>query len=462
VNEESIAMNINSLPTLCATTLVLALAIHKADAKVSPEKAAELDGPRLTCIGAERAGSASGIPAYTGKYQGTWPGVKSPSGFDPGPYAKETPLFSITAQNMAKYADKLTVGEKALFAKYPQGYRMDIYTSHRDFKDPDATCERTKKNALVAEVVSDGKGVTGTGGAVPFPIPQSGLEAIWSIAHAGRTWTQSAVCDIAAVYGNGTIGWGRNKFMVLTLNNDPKKPASYRDHINSYFYSGYLLPERDKGFTAVGYQPNDYTKEGTTSWQYLPGIRRVRQAPEVGFDYPVPPSGLRTVDDDYGFNGSPERYTWKLIGKKEFYIPYNNFRVNDPAVSYKDLIKPGTINPDYVRYELRRVWVVEGTLKEGVRHIYAKRVLYADEDSWLAQLSDNYDQRGELWRISLITYFYSQESGTWNRGASVYHDLTSASYEASYLTNESKSWWRLNQVMTPAQFTPEAAARGGH
>jgi len=442
--------------------LAIVLINAPVNAKVSAEKAAELDGPKYTCIGAERAGSPTGIPEYTGKYVGTWPGVKNPYGYDPGPYADEKPLFSITAQNMSKYADKLSDGQKALFKKYPTVYRMDIYPTHRDFKDYDVICVRTKKNAVTSEVIDDGKGITGTGGAIPFPFPQSGLEAIWNIGNAGRTWTQSAICDIADVYANGTIAWGRNKFQVLTLTDDPKNPAQYTDRMNSHFYSGYLLPERDKGFIAVGYQPNNFSKEGTMSWQYLPGTRRVRQAPEVGFDYPVPPAGLRTVDDDYGFNGSPERYTWKIIGKKELYMPYDNFRTNDPAVKYKDMIKPGTINPDYVRYELRRVWVVEGTLKQGVRHIYAKRILYADEDSWLALMSDNYDGRGQLWRISLITYFYSQESKSWNRGVSVYHDLTSGAYEASYLVNESSGWWRLNTPMNAAQFSPAAAQQAGH
>lgn len=454
-------MKFSSLLTGIAT-LTLTLASMQAAAKVSPEKAAELDGPKYTCTGAERAGSATGVPAFTGKYVGTWPGIKNPHGFEPGPYANEKPLFSITAQNMSKYADKLTDGAKALFVKYPKTFRMDIYPSHRDFKDSDITCERTKKNAVTSEVIDDGRGVTGTGGAVPFPFPTSGLEAIWSIGNAGRTWTQSAICDIADVYGNGTVAWGRNKFQVITHTNHPTKPAQYTDRINSHFYSGYLLPERDKGFIAVGYQPNNFAKEGTMSWQYLPGTRRVRQAPEVGFDYPVPPAGLRTVDDDYGFNGSPERYTWKIIGKKEMYVPYHNFRINDPAVKYKDLIKQGTVNPDYVRYELHRVWVVEGTLKKGYRHIYAKRILYADEDSWLALFSDNYDGRNQLWRISLITYFYSQESKSWNRGASIYHDLTSGAYEASYLVNESVQWWRLNTPMNAAQFSPAAAAQAGH
>ncbi len=455
-------MQLQPLLASFAMAMAAALAAVPAQAKVSADKAAELGGQRLTCIGAEKAGSPGGVAEYTGKYQGSWPGMKGPYGFEPGPYAAEKPLFSITAQNQAQYADRLTDGEKALFARYPQTYRMDVYPSHRDFAPPDFVCQNTRKNALSAEVVHDGKGITGMGGGYLFPIPQSGLEAIWNVANAGKVWTESCVCDIADVYAGGNVAWGREKFMDMALGSDPKNYFSYQDHINAYFYDGFMLPERQKGFVAVGYQPNDYSNEGTMSWQYLPGVRRVRQAPEVGFDYPVPPAGLRTVDDDYGFNGSPERYTWKIVGKKEYYLPYDNFRINDPAVAYKDLIKEGTVNPDDLRYEMHRVWVIEGTLKQGVRHIYARRMIYADEDSWLALMADNYDNRSQLWRVALITYHYSQESGSWHRGASIYHDLTAGTYEAGYLTNQSNQWWRLNQPMSPAQFSPSAAAQGGH
>jgi len=448
----------------CILAGVTALSAQDAFAKVSAEKAAELDGPKLTCMGAERAGNKEGtIPEFTGKYVGTWPGQTKPYGYEPGPYADEKPLFTITAQNMVKYADKLTDGQKALFKKYPQAYKMHVYPSHREFGHKPWVCDTIKKNAVTAEVVNDGLGTTGISGAIPYPFPQSGAEAIWNVINPHRAYTEQAVCDIADVYANGSIAWGRNKFMTMNPGNNPAKRGSYTDKINAYFYTGYQLPERDKGFVAVGYQPNNFSNDATQSWQYQPGIRRVRQAPEVCCDYPVPPAGLRTVDDDYVFNGSPERYTWKLVGKKEVYVPYHNFKFNDPALKYKDLIKPNTPNPDYLRYELHRMWVVEGTLKSGMRHIYSKRVLYADEDNWIAMWADNYDGRGQLWRVATVAYFYSQESATWHRGASIYQDLTSGAYEAGYLTNErGKDWWRINQPLTPAMFTPEAAARGGH
>jgi hypothetical protein len=447
--------------------IALALAFPlSALASATPEEIASLGGKDITCMGAERAGNAAGtIPEWSGKWFKTWPGQSKPFGYEPGPYADEKPLFTITSANLGEHADKLTPGQQAMLKKYPDSYRLNVYPTRRDFRFADWVCDIVKKNAKEATLVDDGRGLTGTTGAHPFPFPKSGLEAIWNVINPHRAMTDKAVTDIANVYANGSIAWGRNSFKTFNLGNHPEadKRASFSDPINAYFFTAYILPRRDRGFVAVGYQPNNFAKDATQSWQYIPGTRRVRQAPEVGFDTPVPPAGMRTVDDDYVFNGSPERYTWKLVGKREFYVPFHNNRVNDPAVPYSELIKPNTINPDFVRYELRRVWVIEGELKPGVRHIYKKRTVYADEDTWLALWGDAYDNRDELWRTTFVAYFYSQESGTYHRGASIYHDLTANAYEAGYLTNErGEDWWRLNLPMTPDDFSPQAAARAGH
>jgi hypothetical protein len=446
---------------LIGTSILL---VPAAQAKLSSEEAAKLDGPELTCFGAERKGSAAGIPEYTGKYVGKWPGMKKPHGYEPGPYADEKPLFTVTASNMAQYADKLTEGEKALLKKYPQSYRMPVYPSHRDFGFPAWACEATKKNAVTSELSDNGMGVTGIGGGPTFPIPKSGLEAIWASKTSFRAWTEKMTGDIANVYGDGSVSWGRNKFMTMNLMNNPNKRPSLGQKINTHFYTGYLLPERDRGFVAVGFQVNNFKSGSTQAWQYLPGTRRVRQAPEVGFDYPIPPAGLHTTDEDYGFNGSPERYTWKLVGKKEMYVPYHNFRINDPSLKYSDIVRPNTINPDYVRYELHRVWVVEASLREGLRHIYKKRRIYIDEDSWQIITADHYDGRDQLWRVPMILYFYSQESAAHHRGVQLFHDLTASVYEANNLVNErgEEDWWRINTPMNVSMFTPEAASRQGH
>ncbi|MGJ8670232.1 MAG: DUF1329 domain-containing protein [Oceanococcus sp.] len=453
-----------SFKKACGLGALALVLVVPAQAKSTPEEIASLGGDEFTCMGSERAGSASGIPEYSGKWFKKWPGVTSEKGWEPGPYKDEKPLYTITTANMAEYADTMTPGQQALMKKYPDKFKMKVFPSHRDFRFDSWVCDVVKDNAANSEIIDDGLGVTGIAGAHPFPFPKNGTEAIYNAIVPHRAYTEKTVFDIADVYSNGTIAWGRARFMTMNPGNNPdrSKVPKFTDHINAFFYQGFLLPDREKGFVAVGYQPNNFKSDATQSWQYLPGIRRVRKAPEVGFDYPVPPSGLRTVDDDYLFNGSPERYTWKLIGKKEMLVPYHNFEFNNPNLKYDELIQPGTVNADYLRYELHRVWIIEGNLKDGVRHIYNKRRLYADEDTWLTFWADNYDGRGDLWRANLAAFFYSQQSGTYHRGASIYHDLTSGNYEATYMTNESDHWWDLNTPLKPAMFSPEAAARGGH
>ena len=155
---------------------------------------------------------------------------------------------------------------------------------------------------------------------------------------------------------------------------------------------------------------------------------------------------------------------WELVGNKELYVPYHNFRINDPSIPYKSLISQGTINGDYERYELQRVWVIEANLKEGFRHLYKRRTLYIQEDSWLGVWGDNYDNRGQLWRIAMVNVRYAPDAQSFQRGVTVYHDLTSGAYEATYLVNESGAgWWKLNDPnMTDRLFGPKAANISGH
>ena len=341
---------------------------------------------------------------------------------------------------------------------------MPVYASRRDFRFPDYACEHTRQNVGSATLKHDGLELAGAHGGVPFPFPASGLEAIWNVIATRHVWNETAVVDTADVFPNGSIAWGKLKYLTYAPGADPSGKGQASNNVAAYFLSTVLLPARDKGTIGVGFQPLNFKEGSTAVWAYNPGTRRMRQAPDIAFDYAIPPSGLRTVDDDHLFNGSPERYSWKLVGKRELLIPYNNFRINDPALKYAQLLTPHTLNPDYQRYELHRVWVIEATLKKGLRHIYGRRTIYADEDNWLAHWADNYDVRGQLWRTAYVNYRYAPDAQAFHRGVSVYHDLDAQAYEAGYLVNEAgKNWWRLNRTdLTPQMFNPNAAARGGH
>ncbi|MCZ3003964.1 DUF1329 domain-containing protein, partial [Acinetobacter baumannii] len=74
-------------------------------AAVSADEAAKL-GTTLTPMGAEMAGNAAGpIPAW--KALPTTAGAVDAKGVLATPYASEQPQFTITAQNVEQYKDKL-------------------------------------------------------------------------------------------------------------------------------------------------------------------------------------------------------------------------------------------------------------------------------------------------------------------------------------------------------------------
>ena len=60
------------------------------------------------------------------------------------------------------------------------------------------------------------------------------------------------------------------------------------------------------------------------------------------------------------------------------------------------------MNPDIVRWELHRVWVVEATLHPGERNVLPRRVFYVDEDTWHAVLGDAYDAQGNLYHHQIM------------------------------------------------------------
>ncbi|MEE9098944.1 MULTISPECIES: DUF1329 domain-containing protein [Pseudomonas] len=418
----------------------LACLIGQAQAKVSPEEAARL-GTELTPMGAEKAGNADGtIPAWSGKWRGAPPHVNyaGPGNRYPDPYADEKPLFVITAQNMEQYSKYLTDGQRALFKRYPTTFKMPVYPSHRDFRYSEKAEERIKANAVSAELTQEGNAVAGAFGASPFPIPKNGNELIWNHALQTRAWSEEAVYDQSVIYSNGNTAPQTVHYQISCPWSDPNGSVeqSAASGIMSHFMLTTLKPVRSKGEIIGGNEFIDPMANPRQSWQYLPGTRRVRRAPTVGYDTPTGAGGFRVIDEDRLFNGATDRYNWKMIGKKEIYIPYNNYKLDDPNVKYSDLLTPNHINPDYMRYELHRVWVVEATLKPGARHIYGKRTLYLDEDSWSAALADNYDNRGQLWRTNMQTTTYAYDIQVNQARVALFHDLIAGSYLADRLSNE--------------------------
>lgn len=233
----------------------------------------------------------------------------------------------------------------------------------------------------------------------------------------------------------------------------------------SVFVPVELAPPRTAGDAFLFHDWVNPVANPRNTWRYVAGQRRVRRAPSFEGDVPIPPSfGLRAIDEFDMYFGSPERYNWKLLGKKEIYIGYNSYKLTSPSLKVSDIVTPGHINPEYPRYELHRVWVVEATLKDGIRHIYSRRVKYLDEDSWNIVISDRYDQKGELWRTAHSHLQTFWEEPIVFTGLEVHHDILARRYNALPLMNEEPGTYQFfgeDQVPSPDFFTPASIRQLG-
>ena len=448
-------------------SLSLSLATTGAIAKVSEAEAEKL-GKELTCVGAEAGPNADGsIPAFSGKWLGKPPQIEYKLHVGQHPvdvYPDDKPMFEITAANMEQYAEKLSDGQKAMFKKHPDTFRIPVYQTRRDFRYPDTVCELAKRNAVSAELIDDGLGFIALKGGTPFPIPGHAMEVLANMNFPFRSRSEMVIRDIADVTTNGSVVWGRQQNNNLSAYNQVEMIGQPFEGLMAYSLSATLLPERDRGTRTASQEPTNFAKAKRLAWQYDPGTRRVRQLPSYGFDSPSAGTGGKlTIDQDRLMNGDPSRYEWALLGKREMYIPANSYRVHGKDVKYAELLTPGHANPDFLRYELRRVWVLEGSLKSGYRHLFGKRVLFLDEDNWQAAAGDYYDVRGNLWQHAFINHYYAFDINGWQAGTSFYHDLNSGSYVGSNLFQERDVGPVLNSdELKPEMFTPAALRASGN
>lgn len=386
------------------------------------------------------AGNAAGtIPPYTGGL----PQDFAPPGYAPGdtmlpdPFADERPLATISARNLEQYKDKLTAVTQALLRRHPS-FRVDVYPTHRTVPLAAHQIENARLNAVRARTGAGGLALENALPGVPFPIPATGHEVMWNhlfgvsglLDHEFHTRYESwvVVADGTAVLAARGEVWGGSPLATTANVHRIVEPTDIYGRIKVK----YDAPARRAGEAILTQDAVDPLAQPRRAWLYLPGQRRVRLAPEVGYDTPNPgTAGSNTYDDVGIFNGAMDRFEFRLVGKKEMIVPYNAYKLNYEEKPAR-FVTAHHLNPDFVRWELHRVWVVEATLKPGARHIYRTRVFYLDEDSWRAIASDEYDMRGELYRGGFAhgtVDWYHRTSAA----STVFYDLVSGVYNASGL-----------------------------
>ena len=454
----------NSVLTI---SFIAAISSSSGLAAVSAEEAKQL-GTTLTPWGAEKAGNKDGsIPAYTGEV------IKVPTSYDrknpgqhPDPF-NEKPLFSITAQNYTQYASKLD-GSAEMFKRFP-GYRMDIYPSHRSWVYPKYVNDNSLKNATSCKAAAGGQRLEGCYGGTPFPIPKTGDEVMWN--HL----TQFEARSVGGLTGSWvTPSNGVPVRQVLTSISqtfpfyDPARTTPWPSNILFWkMRTADVAPARMAGSGTLILDPLDWTSGGRRAYQYIPGQRRVKLAPDLAYDTPSPYSGgSNTMDDQKGFLGALDRFDFKLIGKKEKYIPYNNFASADVKTCPDEKLmgSKNFANPDCMRWELHRVWQVKATLKPEFRHIYKKREFFWDEDVPGAGVAENYDGSGALYRIvNTLSYpYYEAVDGAGGSASGIVNvDLATGIVGSAKLQGCKGCGETPIADKTEDYYTPEAMAGSG-
>ena len=453
----------NKIRILQCGALALSLLSGAVMAAVSADEAAKL-GTSLTPMGAQKEGNADGsIPAWTGGIDKS-AGSEDARGFLSDPFAGEKPLFTITAQNVDQYRDKLTDGQVALFKRYPDTYRIPVYKTHRTFSQPAEIYQAVKTSAVNVQPINDGNGLANFDKSryYAFPLPKNGVEVLWNHITRYRGGNLARTVVQVTPQTNGSYTPIRFEETVAFPQNMGDVDLAKVSNILLYFKQSVTAPARLAGNVLLVHETLDQVREPRLAWIYNAGQRRVRRAPQVAYDGPgTAADGLRTSDNFDMYNGAPDRYDWKLIGKKELYIPYNNFRLAAPTVKYADILKAGHTNPELARYELHRVWVVEATLKSGERNIYAKRRFYLDEDSWQIAESELYDGRGQLWRVGEAQLYQQYDKQIPVYALEALYDLIAGRYIAIGLGNEEKAPVQYGIELSSSDFSTAALRNDG-
>ncbi|EDZ97966.1 protein of unknown function DUF1329 [Burkholderia sp. H160] len=452
--------------SMMAAALAFAFAVP-GSAAPTPEEVAQL-GKTLTPVGAIKAGNADGtIPPWDGGI------CTPPAGYKPrngvggfpyvDPYASEKPLFSITGQNMDKYADKLDEGVKVLLKRYPN-YRMDVYPTHRSACMPDWVYENTIKNVMNPRTTSGGLGLEGAHAQVPFPIPKDGYEAMWN-ANMKYTypWIEGdASFLLVDAAGNRTLLNVQNVLQHLPYWDEKKEPLK-SDQYYWILKSTNTQPAAEVGTASLMQIYMRPDVKDNMAWSYIPGQRRVRLAPEFKYDTVSPNSGgMLLYDEINGFYGKMDKYDFKLIGRKEMYVQYNSYRTE--MATQEQIGTKNFANPDYTRWELHRVWVVQADLKPGQRHVEKRKVFYIDEDSWYIFAYYGLDEAGKVYHYMQLPFWQEYEKPSpWNGNYLLYDFNKGIWSNQSQQGNPEFKQTGFYKVKPfgPGEFAPESMAGSG-
>ncbi|MEM9726238.1 MAG: DUF1329 domain-containing protein, partial [Pseudomonadota bacterium] len=265
--------------------------------------------------GAERGGNADGsIAAWSGP-QGvtTYRGDRIVD-----PFSGDRPILMIDRSNFQRYRENLSAGQIAMLLRYPT-YRIPVYPTRRIFDLPSWAKAAVEGEVGGISLVGDSglQGLDQT--TVPFPSPNNGLEAIWNHITRFRGATVRRNAYTVPVRANGAQVVGRNEELISFRRG--LEDTSTNENVLVKYLNVAREPARFQGTIVLVHEYIDQVKNPRDAWIYNSGARRVLRVPTLAYDSPLEFSDAGATTDDFDmYNGAPDKYNWKLLGKREMFI----------------------------------------------------------------------------------------------------------------------------------------------
>jgi hypothetical protein len=271
---------------------------------------------------------------------------------------------------------------------------------------------------------------------LPFPKidpndPKAGVKVVWNqflaYWYGGSSFNRTLVTMLSPKgIDRNIVAYGWFNFL------DGQNPKYRRDNplnLQSQFLGAAITPADLQGTASLGWRYRDPGKRDS-QWAYVPALRRVRAVSPANRSDGYLGSDI-SADDGFFFDGKPEDFDWKLIGKRD------GMRIVDPnSVDSSLKIEPAPgggwivltdLNPPTAGYQTpgwtgvawapvdpalakRPFWIVEGVPRDKY-YLYGKLELWIDAETWDGAWNRKFSWTGELVHIYQLQARINQPAG---------------------------------------------------
>jgi len=303
--------------------------------------------------------------------------------------------------------------------------------------------EATEKNAGQLDVDARGTIVEkGTGKppaynyGIPFPIidpndPKAGVKVVWNqfLAYwqGGSSYNRALVVMLTPKGVDREIiadGW-----FHFYDGQSPKYRPENTMNLQSQFLGVATKPADLQGTASLTWRYRDAEKRDSV-WAFVPALRRVRAVSPANRSDGYLGSDI-SGDDGFFFDGKPEDFEWKLVGKREGLrivdpgavegglkvepIPGGGWvaltNLNPPTAGFR---QPGWTGnawaPTDAALAKRPFWVVEGTPRDKY-YLYGRLELWIDAETWDGAWNRKFSWSGEQIHTYQLTSRVNQQAG---------------------------------------------------